>query len=175
MTSPSGDEGGFSGRTTGALHGEGTDLIMAFQMMWDRKRSIRAALAVPLLAILLVTTACGSDDDEGESPPDVGISVTSGSFTTTVRAEGVTEVPFSETVTVDVLFEESIYGAAGQTSVFAQAQPTSYRVDARPRRNELTYTFALTNRTPGTVEVSIFANRDSQPVTFTLAIGVEEE
>jgi hypothetical protein len=148
---------------------------MAFQKMRDGKRSIWTVLAMLLTATLLVTSACGSDDDDGEPAPDIGISVTSGTFTTTVRAEGVTEVPFSETVIVDVLFDDPIYGAAGQTSVYAQADPTTYRIESRPRRNETTYTFALTNRTPGTVEVSVYASRDSQPVTFTLAIGVEED
>ena len=124
------------------------------------------------LAAALILVACGSSGDAEEpEPSNIAISVSSGTFTTTVRMDGVTQVPFSETLVVEAQFEKPIYGAAGQTAVFAQASPTNYRVSSRPPRNERTFSFSLTNRSPGTVEVNIFENRDAKPVTFTLEVG----
>ncbi|MEZ4523370.1 MAG: hypothetical protein R3A46_17270 [Thermomicrobiales bacterium] len=148
---------------------------MSIYVGQSRFRSLAFRCALASLAMVLVLAGCGdSGDDGGDSAaPNVGLAVTSGSFTTTVRSDDVTEVPFSETVVVEATFEEPIYGAAGQTSVFAEVSPTAYRVGSRPRRNERTFIFSLTNRTPGTAEVSIYESRDAEPITFTLQIGEE--
>jgi hypothetical protein len=132
---------------------------------------------IPRLLILCIAAApilaaCGSSGGAEESPPsNATVSVSSGTFTTTVRVDGATQLPFSETLVIEAAFEEPIYGSAGQTSVFAQASPSAYRVGPRPQRDDRTFVFSLTNRTPGTVEVSIFANRDAKPLVFTLEVG----
>ncbi|CAN5763275.1 hypothetical protein BH23CHL2_BH23CHL2_01520 [soil metagenome] len=134
----------------------------------------RFSVRIISLAIVatLVLAGCGESDDAAETTTTPAVvSVTSGTFTTTVRQDRVTEVPFSETIIVEAAFEEPIYGLAGQTSVFARASPNTYRVESRPRRNEQTFTFALTNRTPGTVEISIFESRGAEPVTFSVQVG----
>lgn len=139
-----------------------------------RSKMLRHGVSIVTLVIVgaLIFAGCGAsgDAEEPATSPAV-LSVTSGTFTTTVRQDRVTVVPFSETIIVEAAFEEPIYGLAGQTSVSAQASPNTYRIESRPRRNEQTFTFALTNRTPGTVEVSIFESRDAVPVTFSVQVG----
>lgn len=137
------------------------------------RRLIPRLVAMSVIIALLVSGCGSSSDAEEPVSSDIGLSVSSGTFTTTVKAAGVTTVPFSETVVVEAVFDEPIYGAAGQTSVFAKASPISYRIGPRPRRNDRTFTFSLTNRSPGTVEVSVYENRDAEPVTFELQIGEE--
>ena len=129
-------------------------------------------LGALILIVAVLASACGSTGGaKSPEPAVVGLSVTSGTYTTTVRRNGVTDVPFAETLIVEARFGRPIYGAAGQTSAFAQASPVSYRVGPHSRRNDQTFTFTLTNRSPGTVEVSIYENRDASPVTFTLRVG----
>ena len=133
-----------------------------------------AGIAASLLLLTLILSACGSSGDAEEPPPaDVGLSVQSGTFTTTVRSNNVTPIPFSETIVVEAVFEEPIYGAAGQTSVFAEVEPIDYRISTRPRRNDSTYTFAVTNRSPGTFTVKLYRDRDSAPVEFSVQVGEE--
>ncbi len=133
---------------------------------------MQTRIAAACLALVLIVAGCGSSGDAQESPSsDIGVSISSGTFTTTVDFDDVTEVPFSETIVVEALFEESIYGAAGQTSVYAQASPAVYRIGSRPPRNERTFVFSLSNRSPGTVEISIYENRDTKPLTFTVQVG----
>jgi hypothetical protein len=129
--------------------------------------------ALSLVALLLIS-ACGSSSSaEEDAPSNVGLSISSGPFTSTIRLDGVTTVPFSETVIVEATFEEPVYGSAGQTSVFAQASPSTYRIGSQPPRNERTFTFTLSNRTPGLVEISIFANKSAKPIVFSVQIGEE--
>lgn len=131
---------------------------------------IRLGALIFIVAVL--ATACGSTGGaKSPEPSVVGLAVTSGTYTTTVRINGVTVVPFSETIIVEAQFERSIYGTVGQTSAFAEASPVSYRVGPHSHRNDQTFTFTLTNRSPGTVEVSIYENRDASPLTFTLQVG----
>lgn len=139
-----------------------------------RRKTPAVGLLSLMMSVMLIAAACGSSGDAREpAPSNVSLSVSSGNFTTTVRMDGVTTVPFSETILVEAIFEESIYGSAGQTSVFAEVSPTTYRMSSRTPRNNRTYSFALTNRSPGTVEISIYADRDSEPITFEVQVGEE--
>lgn len=136
--------------------------------MFRRGRHLSAVIVV----VALLLSACGqSGGAKTSAPTNVGLAVTSGTYTTTVRSKGVTVVPFAETIIIEAQFERPIYGAAGQTSVFAEADPVSYRVGAFSRRNDQTFRFTLTNRMPGTVEVRIFEHQDASPVTFILQVG----
>lgn len=135
-----------------------------------RRRVTRLGALIVVAALLV--SACGSTGGATSPEPSiVGLSVTSGTYTTTVRRNDVTQVPFSDIVIVQAMFERPIYGAAGQTSAFARASPASYRIGPHSRRNDQTFTFTVTNRSPGTVEISIFENRNASPLTFTLQIG----
>lgn len=145
---------------------------MSIPTVWSQAFGLKFRLLACCLAAAMIFSACGSSGEAEEAPPSsIGVSVSSGTFTTTVDFDDVTEVPFSETIIVEALFEQPIYGAAGQTSVHAQASPTEYRIGSRPPSNDRTFTFSLTKRTPGTVEVSIFEDRNTKPVTFTLQVG----
>lgn len=128
-----------------------------------------------ILVIALVSASCSITGDDGPEPPDVLIAVTSGNFSTTVRPDRTTDVPFSEVLLVDVEFEDEVIGSAGQTAVRVSVEPTSYRVEQRSPRDRQTYSFALRNPTPGEVTVEIYENADATPVTFTLAIGTEDD
>ena len=153
--------------TSAVLAGSGTGDGTGTKM---RRRVTRLGALIFIAALLV--SACGSTGGaKSPEPSVVGLSVTSGTYTTTVRRNAVTDVPFSETLIVEAQYERPIYGAAGQTTVFAQASPVSYRVGPYSHRNDQTFTFTLTNRSPGTVEVSIYENRDASPVTFTLRVG----
>lgn len=131
----------------------------------------RLLLVSLLLTVMFVAAGCGVSSDASATPSLVALSVTSGRSTRTVRTDQVNQVPFAETLIVQAIFEHPVYGSAGQTSVFATASPTTYRIEPRPPRNKQTFTFALISRTPGTVEVSIYEHRDAQPLTLTLQIG----
>ena len=129
-----------------------------------------------LIVLTLVLAGCGSSGNAEETAlSKARLSVTAANFTTTVRADGTAEVPFAETLVIEAEFEEKIYGLGGQTSVFAEASPLAYRVERRSPPNLNTYRFAITNRSPGAVEISIFDGRDSEPLEFTLLIGIEED
>ena len=129
-----------------------------------------------LIVVALIVAGCGSSGSAEESVlSNASLSVTTANFTTTVREDREAKVPFAETLFVEVEFEEKIYGLGGQTSIFAEASPNTYRVERRNPPNLNTYRFALTSRSPGIVEVSIFDGRDSEPLKFTLLIGVEED
>lgn len=134
--------------------------------------TIAARLACGLLMIVLIT-ACTTGSDSPE-PPEASIVVSTGSFSTTVRHGDEADIPFSQTVLIDVEFQEEIYDSAGRTFADAETEPNDWRVTRRQPENRRTYSFAIRNQEPGTVTVSVYMDRDAVPVEFTLHIGSDE-
>jgi hypothetical protein len=131
-----------------------------------------------LLGVLSLLAACGgSADDDLREPPDFVFQVTSGTLSTTARPNRTTELPFNPEILVELIFEEPVFGSGGQSSVRVTTDPTFWRVEPRPLRrpDDNTYPFAITNRTPGTVVVTVQVDAETEPVDFTLQIGDEDE
>lgn len=131
-----------------------------------------------LLSVLVLSAGCGTSGDDGDlrEPPDFIFQVTSGTLSTTARSDRTTELPFSPEVTVELIFEEPVFGSGGQTSVQVTTDPSFWRVEPRPHRrpDDNTYPFAMTNREPGAVVVTVQIDSETEPVDFTLQIGEEE-
>lgn len=133
------------------------------------------ALLPLLLAMTMIVASCGLVGNDGPAPPDVSISATTGNFSTTVRPNRTTEMPFAEQVRVDVEFEREVIGLAGQTAVFVEVEPAPFRATPITPRDRNTYSFIITSRSAGEVTVRVFEDRDAVPVTFTLDIGGRED
>ncbi|MFW6075303.1 MAG: hypothetical protein ACOC9Y_06895 [Chloroflexota bacterium] len=129
-------------------------------------------ITVTLSLMLASCSLTGSDDSEA---PDVLIAVTAGNFSSTVRPDRTTDVPFQDVMVFDVEFEYEVIGAAGQTAVRVETDPSTYRVEPTTPRDRQTYSFAMFSPRPGEVDVEIYENAEATPVSFTLAIGTEDE
>lgn len=139
-----------------------------------RSAARRAGNTALALALLLLFAACS--EAEGNDPPEILPSATSGAYSSTISPDRENEVPFSEVVYVNARFEDEIYGLAGQTAVKVTTDPSSYRVEPQRPPDLRTYRVALLRRVPGTVTVSVYENSQAEPVEFTLVIGgVESE
>lgn len=138
---------------------------------------LMARLGRPLLigALAVALAACGVIGGDESEPPHASITVVSGSLSTTVSHGREADVPFAEVVLVDVRFDEDVIGAAGQTSVRAEAEPIAYRVESRQARDYQTFSFALRNRLPGTATVRVYKDREAPPITFEINIGLDDE
>lgn len=135
----------------------------------DRTAARRIGTAALALVLLLSIAACS--EAEGDDSPDIMLSASSGTYSTTIRLDRENELPFSEVIYVTAQFEDEIYGLAGQTAVRVTTDPPSYRVEPQRPPDLQTYRVALIRRVPGTVKVSVYENSQAEPVEFTLVIG----
>lgn len=155
------------------LVGEDAGLAMPNLRMRKLIAWLGRSLFVAVLAAGLA--ACGLVPEDEPEPPDASITVIAGTFSTTVSHDREADVPFAEVVLIDVRFDEVVIGAAGQTSVRADAEPIAYRVEPRQARDYQTFSFALRNPKPGTATVHVYKDRDATPISFKLNIGLDDE
>ena len=129
-----------------------------------------------VLAMLLFLTGCGTTgDNAGESEPSEFVfQVTSGGTSTTASPERVTELPFSREVIIDLIFEEPVISATGRSSIRVSTSPTFWRVMPLTSGDADTYSFTITNSSPGAVVVTVQIDSESEPIAFTLQIGEAE-
>lgn len=126
-------------------------------------------------ATLLILAGCSTTGGNSENePPEFVFQVTSGGTSTTASPERVAELPFDSEVVIDLIFEKPLSGPTQRAAIRVTTAPTFWRVSPRTTRAADTYSFAITNSSPGTVVVTIQLDADSDPVDFTLQIGEVE-